>query len=158
MSSARFALIAPVPVEVPDGVLCGVYFLLDGEEVVYVGQSVNVYARVANHRESKRFATAICIPVPRDELDAVESAFIRRLRPRLNKSGLSEGPWPGDDSLLAPYTTGTPSDAALRRWLARMSVAFKQIGDAYTKDVRKIRQLSKDLVTLRARGLSVEQD
>lgn len=61
----------------------GVYFLLDGDEVVYVGQAVNVYARIGQHTD-KRFDRYAFVPCPVDSLDRLESLYIHCLRPRLN--------------------------------------------------------------------------
>jgi hypothetical protein len=61
----------------------GVYFLLDGDEVVYVGQAVNVYSRIAQHTE-KRFDRYAFVPCPVDALNRLESLYIHCLRPRLN--------------------------------------------------------------------------
>lgn len=62
---------------------CGVYFLLDGEEVVYIGQSVSIYSRIAQHQDKNfdRFAFVPCRP---NELDVLESLYIHCLRPRMN--------------------------------------------------------------------------
>ena len=30
--------------------LCGIYFLMNGEECVYIGQGINVYKRVGDHQ------------------------------------------------------------------------------------------------------------
>jgi len=61
----------------------GVYFLLDGSEVVYVGQAVNVYSRIGQHT-GKRFDRYAFVPCPVDALDRLESLYIHCLRPRLN--------------------------------------------------------------------------
>lgn len=61
----------------------GVYFLLQGSEVVYVGQSVSVYARIAQH-EHKRFDRYAFVPCAKEMLDQMESLYIHLLRPRLN--------------------------------------------------------------------------
>jgi hypothetical protein len=64
--------------------MSGVYFLcLDGD-VVYVGQSIAVGVRVGSHAGSKPCDRIFALPVPPSELDAVEGAFIRILKPRLN--------------------------------------------------------------------------
>jgi hypothetical protein len=77
----------------PAHLLCpGVYFLCLGDEVVYVGQSVNVPDRVMSHiRESRRPTGKMFdrlrifyLPVPESELDRVESEFIGRLQPKYN--------------------------------------------------------------------------
>ena len=63
----------------------GVYFLIDGEEIVYVGQSVNIYARIPNHWDKKfdRYAYVPCVP---DALDKLESLYIHCLSPKYNKT------------------------------------------------------------------------
>ena len=68
----------------------GVYFLVQGDEVVYVGQSLNVMQRVATHVTNRRngdpiaFDSASWVSVPRSDLDDVESAFFWLLSPRHN--------------------------------------------------------------------------
>ena len=81
---------------------CGVYFLLEDSNIVYVGQSVDVAMRVAQHRKdsSKVFNRACWVPVPKDELDDVEAALIALLKPRHNTRGVIEH---GDDSLSLFY-------------------------------------------------------
>ena len=61
----------------------GVYFLLDGDEVVYVGQAVNVYSRIGQHT-NKRFDRYAFVPCSVEALDLLESLYIHCLRPRLN--------------------------------------------------------------------------
>lgn len=84
---------------VSEPVSCGVYFLVSGSEVVYVGQSVNVHARIAEHSRWKEFDSAAFISVPKDALDFVESFYIHTLSPRLN--GWSGGK-PGIGKVSAP--------------------------------------------------------
>jgi hypothetical protein len=62
---------------------CGVYFLLDGDEVVYVGQSTHVYNRIPNHMD-KVFNRYAFVPCGEPMLDKLESLYIHCLRPRLN--------------------------------------------------------------------------
>jgi hypothetical protein len=77
----------------PAHFLCpGVYFLCLGDEVVYVGQSVNVPARIMTHiNESRRPAgkrfdplRIFYLPVPGSELSRIESEFIGKLQPEYN--------------------------------------------------------------------------
>lgn len=67
----------------------GIYFLLRDAEVVYVGQSTNVFARVATHSNdtTKRFNRWCFIKVPRTSLDEVEQFYITLLRPEHNIAG-----------------------------------------------------------------------
>lgn len=73
-------------VELPCGSAPGVYFLVTGDEVVYVGQSVSPLNRIGTHvnQRGQLFDRVFMIPVPKPMLDAVEGALIRWLRPRLN--------------------------------------------------------------------------
>ena len=61
----------------------GVYFLIDSGKVVYVGQSVNIYARIASHHD-KVFDSFAFIPCNKKTLDSLESLYIHILRPALN--------------------------------------------------------------------------
>lgn len=63
----------------------GVYLLYKDGALIYVGQSVNVYSRIPQHR-NKDFDRAMFIPCQKAVLDAVESALIAVLCPKLNGS------------------------------------------------------------------------
>lgn len=67
----------------PWGNLSGVYFLIDGNEVVYVGQSVNVFSRINSHKDKKfdRYAYVNC---DQSMMDRLESLYIHFLQPKLN--------------------------------------------------------------------------
>lgn len=62
----------------------GVYFLIANNEVVYVGQSVNVYSRISEHVSGKCFDRYAYVPCAVELLDKLESLYIHCLRPRLN--------------------------------------------------------------------------
>ena len=74
----------------PWGRESGVYFLIDNNEVVYVGQSVNIYARIAQHTD-KRFTHYAVIPCQPESLNKLESLYIHLLTPRLNGSYETSG-------------------------------------------------------------------
>ena len=65
---------------------CGVYFLFCGEELIYVGQSVDVLSRLTNHRNKgfDRYSVILCEP---EELTDLEAAYILLFKPRLNGGG-----------------------------------------------------------------------
>ena len=77
---------------------CGVYFLIERNEVVYVGQSVNVFSRMREHCKSKRFDSYSYISCPREDLNVLESLYIHVFRPPLQGRGS------GGDSLSAPIS------------------------------------------------------
>lgn len=87
------------------GILC------DKGRVVYVGQSVSVYARVSRHlaEGEKEFDSAFWIAVPIELLNQTESGFIRLLNPKYNKDIPADmGPIP--DNIIT-FTTVSPSEA-----------------------------------------------
>ena len=73
----------------------GVYFLVDVDEVVYVGQSVNVYARIPQHHD-KHFDRYLYIPCKHELLNALESLYIHCFQPKLNFNS--------DGTLCSPLT------------------------------------------------------
>jgi len=62
----------------------GVYFLIKQCEIVYVGQSVNVFNRIGNHRGIKDFDAFSYIECPKNQLDVLESIYIHFLNPKYN--------------------------------------------------------------------------
>lgn len=69
----------------------GVYFLVEDDEVVYVGQSTNPAARIPDHAQHKKFTRVYMVPVPPSALDEVEGALIRTLKPKYNFWGRGRG-------------------------------------------------------------------
>ena len=62
-----------------------VYFLLYNIEIVYVGQSVNVPARIHQHTLNKDFNRVLYLPVVEENLLKVERFFIEQFQPKYNK-------------------------------------------------------------------------
>jgi hypothetical protein len=60
-----------------------VYFLLLDGRVQYVGQSNQIYLRVANHWQNKKipFDSWTWVDCDEADLDLVEAAYIRMLKP-----------------------------------------------------------------------------
>lgn len=69
-----------------------VYFLVQEQEIAYVGQSRNLPARLVQHRmEGKRWNRVLYLPVPADRLLEVERQWIRALQPPMNRAGRPSG-------------------------------------------------------------------
>lgn len=66
-------------------VTCGVYALIRDGQVVYVGQSRHVHARIANHQNDKPFDEVLVCEVAQQDLDDVETFLIAMLNPPLNR-------------------------------------------------------------------------
>lgn len=81
--------------------MIGIYFLIDGDELGYIGQSLDVQKRVLHHTRRTRFFErhpdegissrhaypfdrAFWMRLPADQLDDFEETLIRALRPKYN--------------------------------------------------------------------------
>lgn len=70
-----------------------IYFLINKQnEVVYVGQSVDVYSRVSNHRGTKEFMYYSYFACEKEAANSLEDMYITLLDPfynkKLNKFGM----------------------------------------------------------------------
>jgi excinuclease UvrABC nuclease subunit len=85
------------PITLPAN-LSGVYHLMSAGEVIYVGQSLNVWKRIAAwttataHRRQwlngLTFDAVLIKPTPPEQLDEVERADIEAHQPRFNREGV----------------------------------------------------------------------
>ena len=64
--------------------LCLIYFLIQDEEVVYVGQTTQGFSRIQAHK-NKQFNKVNYIRCRVDELDELESKYIVKYNPLYNK-------------------------------------------------------------------------
>ena len=79
-----------------------IYFLAKDEDVVYVGQTVNIRSRLRDHKKSKQYDKVCFIEVPQNRLIEIESAFIRAMKPSLNGVGISR-PIESDKKILSEF-------------------------------------------------------
>ena len=77
--SEIFALSQPA-----HGQTCGIYLLIYQTEIVYVGQSRDVYSRLPIHAMDKQFDRFTIIPCPLDLLNELEAEYIVKFAPRYN--------------------------------------------------------------------------
>lgn len=79
----------PIPSESADNCIlpdCGIYFLLNEGEIVYVGQSKrSVRQRILQHRKDKVFDSFFVKPYERKSLDFMEAMYIFVHTPKYNK-------------------------------------------------------------------------
>lgn len=98
-------------------VVCGVYALLSGDRVVYVGQSTNVLRRLYDHRErrgSAVFDVAMVMGARPEALNRVEAFLIEQLSPPLNRHGRMKLNEEQRKSFKGKH----------RRWLARLAAVM----------------------------------
>jgi hypothetical protein len=69
------------------GAMSGIYFVCFGREVVYIGQSEKIHARVGQHLESWAgdCDAVYFLPCPAMDLNRVEGAMIRLINPKRNE-------------------------------------------------------------------------
>jgi len=63
----------------------GVYFLFEGDDIVYIGQSRDIHQRITNHYATKVFDSWNYIKIKPSELDIREAEYIIEYRPIYNK-------------------------------------------------------------------------
>lgn len=79
----------------------GIYFLILNDSVVYVGQSVNVFSRIEQHRD-KKFDSYAYVACDIESLDILESLYIHCLKPTINgnqSNGAKSAPLSLDDMM-----------------------------------------------------------
>lgn len=65
----------------------GIYFLFDGDECVYVGETKDVSQRLEQHLENGLWWTShVYFEAPKFHARDIEAHYIRRINPRLNAS------------------------------------------------------------------------
>lgn len=75
--------------------LRGIYFLIKAGEIIYIGQTPNVYRRIGEHATKKLPDAYFLIPISLDEMSDIELGlaerrYIDRLKPALN---IQKGFW-----------------------------------------------------------------
>jgi len=66
----------------------GVYLLFEGEEVIYVGQTINLYTRIVGHNK-KSYTHVNWVELDERYLWEYEDRYIKYFNPRLNKNPAS---------------------------------------------------------------------
>ena len=67
--------------------ITAIYFLIDGDDVVYVGKSIDLVSRILKHRSENRKKFTRYAYIRCDEIDLVdmEAAYIAKFAPKYNK-------------------------------------------------------------------------
>jgi hypothetical protein len=68
----------------------GIYFLIKEKEIVYVGQSTNVFLRIAHHMGARDFDSWSFVPCKKADLRRREARYIEEFRPIGNYTGRDE--------------------------------------------------------------------
>lgn len=70
---------------IPVQPVSGIYFLSRGGAIVYIGQSMNIYSRIAAHEKDKEFDSACYFHCAREDMDDIERTLIQSFQPEYNK-------------------------------------------------------------------------
>ena len=89
-----YQMVNAVAMELPNiqGRARGIYFLLRGQDIVYIGQSVDCFSRVSTHatNDGKDFNRACYVPVVKEELNDMENTLIALFKPEYNTRGVTD--------------------------------------------------------------------
>ena len=61
-----------------------IYFLFDGDEIVYIGQSINPYSRITQHIKKKKFSHVRFLPCSSRRMNYWEQKLIAKYNPKYN--------------------------------------------------------------------------
>ena len=107
---------------------CGIYFLVKDDEIIYIGQSINIPARLAQH-VNKHFDRVFVLECSQSELNTVERIYLNHFRPRLNgfriRKAKQKGVWvntPMDKDLVRKLDEMVAENGATRSGLIRWLV------------------------------------
>ena len=64
----------------------GIYLLMKDEEVIYVGQTTNIYSRMRRHHV-KDFDSILFLPFNKELMNKCELFYIQRFQPKMNSTG-----------------------------------------------------------------------
>lgn len=68
----------------------GVYFLIDGDEIVYIGRSGMLRTRLFDHMRTKKFTNVFFIACDdEDGMALIENKYIAHFKPVMNKAGVT---------------------------------------------------------------------
>lgn len=74
---------------IPFKQICGIYFLIAGGVIVYVGQSNDCMTRISRHtvEQQKLFDGFFIVEAVAEHLDELEGLYIAKFAPKMNKRG-----------------------------------------------------------------------
>jgi hypothetical protein len=123
------AVAAPIP-------QCGIYFLIRGGRINYVGQSVNIPMRIAAHLATKQFDSWAWVSCDRADLSAMERAYINEFMPEDNRDHVTErrrNPPPAwmvnlkEQALEAARQTALEQETE-KQWMDKMRLVARSLG------------------------------
>lgn len=78
-----------LPKHRPSDALTGVYFLFDGDDIVYVGKSKDILNRIPTHKATKKYDSHSFILCEEELLNVYERVLINKYKPIYNKDSIT---------------------------------------------------------------------
>jgi excinuclease UvrABC nuclease subunit len=105
----------------------GIYFLIHGSEVVYVGQSVDIYSRISQHSKDvlKTFDSFSILECPAEHLGILEAHYIFKFHPLLNTTFPTNHAYKSFTQLKKLLNVSAP---ALKLWMKFKGIGYRQDG------------------------------
>lgn len=101
--------------------ICGVYFLFVGDKLVYVGQSLDIHGRIADHRRRRRDFDAYSFVefTDKEKLGDLERVYIHKFRPEgnLSAASFSRNQRYSDDRVLTDEIASSLRPAEQEYWV-----------------------------------------
>ena len=115
--------------------MIGIYFLKDGDNVVYIGQSVDIEKRIEHHeRSDKKFDSFYFEECSRSELSVKEKNCIIEMKPKYNKFH--------------------NSNATIEKFCAKIELRNKLVGfQARQSEKERIDKVTKDMIETKSEWL-----
>lgn len=86
VSKANYSSDEILLARMPANNMTGIYFLINNDKIRYVGQTVNIFHRLAQHkRNDKVFDSYAFIPCEKEQLNELEKTYLDLLMPEENK-------------------------------------------------------------------------
>ena len=91
----------------PNVPLIGIYFLWCYDDIVYIGQSIDILKRLYDHRKNKKFTSYSYIECDVKDLLSLEEKYIKTYNPILNKThSISNNIINNTESIIFENNTG----------------------------------------------------
>jgi hypothetical protein len=148
----------------------GVYFLIDRNEIVYVGQSIDIELRIMAHRSRRprpgrrngwRFDRATWIELTVEDLDAYERALIRLLVPRYNRRiGASLG---RDSEVAERFGLQAPDPERVAAFMKAREKSYPRgaksaVSKAYQRELERWRKRMAPRIELERRAYAAAKE
>ncbi len=107
--------------------ITGIYFLINGKEIVYVGQSLDIHSRITQHNKDilKTFDSFSILECPAEYLSILEAHYIFKFHPFLNSTLPTNHAYKSFNQVKKLFNVSAP---ALKLWMKFKGIGYRQDG------------------------------